>query len=468
VPGPDLENTPFTDAAPELTPAFLAAADVEAGTAELPTAIRVLTMVGWLEHGPTLARAMPSLRRAYINDRQPIPFHDLHGWTSMSAGAFSAFYKYGLPKEVWDHLRGNVVRTVGQTTFYPSLYHAQEALAEAAVAWAQTAVFVANSKASAQRLLAESAAYAELSKAEVDGDLLHTTVPTLAVWLETGPALVREKPKLETVTIADRVPWTSSPTKPPQFFRWQCGFHWGDDRAVLPKAVYDYLDAGYEHVRNQRRYHSLPSAQADLAQAAVRWAQDHPPKEQKPMCVIHTTMDRWLERGPALIEAVPDLEAVVFTDKGPAQNGNSWLLYGSHRTSHHLGSKYVPDDIWSHLESNSMGSVAKPYPTTEAAQDALSKAAIAWAKANPVKSDSSMPGPQIEPHPIVPGGVYRHYKGGRYRVFRVALTEADKVPVVVYSPLDNPESVTWVRPVRDWLAPVAGGTSARYEFVGVD
>jgi hypothetical protein len=53
-----------------------------------------------------------------------------------------------------------------------------------------------------------------------------------------------------------------------------------------------------------------------------------------------------------------------------------------------------------------------------------------------------------------PLGVYRHYKGGRYRVHAVANMEVSHEAVVVYESLqasgEFPQGTFWVRPLREF------------------
>ncbi len=55
---------------------------------------------------------------------------------------------------------------------------------------------------------------------------------------------------------------------------------------------------------------------------------------------------------------------------------------------------------------------------------------------------------------MLPYGVYRHYKGGLYRVHTVAYAEASLEPMVVYESLTDSESVPqgtfWTRPLSEF------------------
>ncbi len=55
---------------------------------------------------------------------------------------------------------------------------------------------------------------------------------------------------------------------------------------------------------------------------------------------------------------------------------------------------------------------------------------------------------------MLPTGVYRHYKGGLYRVHTVAYFEATLEPVVVYESLTDselvPKGTFWVRPLSEF------------------
>jgi len=70
-------------------------------------------------------------------------------------------------------------------------------------------------------------------------------------------------------------------------------------------------------------------------------------------------------------------------------------------------------------------------------------------------------------------GIYKHYKGGEYRVLFVAKGQfedetLDMQDMVVYEALiDNPVSKQWVRPLSDFLGKVnfEGKEIPRFSFV---
>ncbi len=55
---------------------------------------------------------------------------------------------------------------------------------------------------------------------------------------------------------------------------------------------------------------------------------------------------------------------------------------------------------------------------------------------------------------VPPGSLWRHYKGGLYRVLSLALREEDKAQLVLYTlvplPGKDPGPV-WCRPLMEWL-----------------
>ncbi len=55
---------------------------------------------------------------------------------------------------------------------------------------------------------------------------------------------------------------------------------------------------------------------------------------------------------------------------------------------------------------------------------------------------------------MLDSGIYRHYKGGLYKVHTVAYSEATLEPVVVYESITESESVPkgtfWVRPLSEF------------------
>ena len=65
-------------------------------------------------------------------------------------------------------------------------------------------------------------------------------------------------------------------------------------------------------------------------------------------------------------------------------------------------------------------------------------------------------------------GIYKHYKGGVYKVLGVAKSSEDYSDLVVYEALyDNPMSKLWVRPLEDFLSEVEveGKKVKRFEFI---
>jgi len=61
-----------------------------------------------------------------------------------------------------------------------------------------------------------------------------------------------------------------------------------------------------------------------------------------------------------------------------------------------------------------------------------------------------------------PGQIWRHYKGGIYRVVLLAREERTGLPGVVYESMRD--GLTWFRPLEDFLAIVrdAHGTQPRF------
>lgn len=52
-------------------------------------------------------------------------------------------------------------------------------------------------------------------------------------------------------------------------------------------------------------------------------------------------------------------------------------------------------------------------------------------------------------------GMYKHYKGGLYKVIANGLIESTQQPAVVYEAMaDNPKSQIWIREEADFLATV--------------
>ena len=64
-------------------------------------------------------------------------------------------------------------------------------------------------------------------------------------------------------------------------------------------------------------------------------------------------------------------------------------------------------------------------------------------------------------------GKYRHYKGGEYQVYDIAVHSEDESAYVVYRPLYG-ESKLWIRPLDMFLenVEVDGKLSPRFAYVG--
>lgn len=66
-------------------------------------------------------------------------------------------------------------------------------------------------------------------------------------------------------------------------------------------------------------------------------------------------------------------------------------------------------------------------------------------------------------------GIYKHFKGGMYRVIGVAKHSETLEDLVIYEALyDNPESKFWVRPLENFLgeAELDGKKISRFEYIG--
>ncbi len=70
---------------------------------------------------------------------------------------------------------------------------------------------------------------------------------------------------------------------------------------------------------------------------------------------------------------------------------------------------------------------------------------------------------------LVPGGVYRHYKGNRYRVLGEAKHSETLETMVVYQALYD-ERGLWVRPLEMFLEKVCvdGREQPRFAYIGPD
>ena len=70
--------------------------------------------------------------------------------------------------------------------------------------------------------------------------------------------------------------------------------------------------------------------------------------------------------------------------------------------------------------------------------------------------------------PIARGTLWRHFKGGVYRILHIALMEGTREDVVVYMNVtehgaDLPVPQIWVRPVNEWreFVEIPGGTGTK-------
>lgn len=67
---------------------------------------------------------------------------------------------------------------------------------------------------------------------------------------------------------------------------------------------------------------------------------------------------------------------------------------------------------------------------------------------------------------VPPGSVWRHFKGGQFRVIRVVFDSEALQLEVVHEPVENP-NVAFCRSLRDWLETVSfkGYTLSRFERI---
>ena len=74
--------------------------------------------------------------------------------------------------------------------------------------------------------------------------------------------------------------------------------------------------------------------------------------------------------------------------------------------------------------------------------------------------------PELKPLQSDISGVYRHYKGGMYRVIGVARYSETLEAMVVYEPLDGSTGL-WVRPASMWneMVTVDGQEQPRFARV---
>jgi hypothetical protein len=68
--------------------------------------------------------------------------------------------------------------------------------------------------------------------------------------------------------------------------------------------------------------------------------------------------------------------------------------------------------------------------------------------------------------PLIRAGIYRHYKGGMYKVIAIAMHTETREEMVVYRSLDD-ERQLWVRPLEMFREriKVDGKPVPRFEFI---
>ena len=64
---------------------------------------------------------------------------------------------------------------------------------------------------------------------------------------------------------------------------------------------------------------------------------------------------------------------------------------------------------------------------------------------------------------MIQKGIYRHFKGGIYEVIGVAIHTETQDGLVLYRDYENPDSITWARPVSMWNDMVNG--KKRFELI---
>ena len=64
---------------------------------------------------------------------------------------------------------------------------------------------------------------------------------------------------------------------------------------------------------------------------------------------------------------------------------------------------------------------------------------------------------------MISKGIYRHFKGGIYEVIGVAIHTETQDGLVLYRDYENPDSITWARPVSMWNDMVNG--KKRFELI---
>ena len=64
---------------------------------------------------------------------------------------------------------------------------------------------------------------------------------------------------------------------------------------------------------------------------------------------------------------------------------------------------------------------------------------------------------------MIKKGIYRHFKGGTYKVVGVAIHTETQDGLVLYKDVNNPHNIIWARPVSMWNDMVNG--KKRFELI---
>lgn len=68
---------------------------------------------------------------------------------------------------------------------------------------------------------------------------------------------------------------------------------------------------------------------------------------------------------------------------------------------------------------------------------------------------------------VLPGQVYKHFKGGEYTVVAVGLNEPDLEPLVHYRASDDPYAIVWTRQLHVFTGRALEGDTLVTRFVQI-
>ena len=74
---------------------------------------------------------------------------------------------------------------------------------------------------------------------------------------------------------------------------------------------------------------------------------------------------------------------------------------------------------------------------------------------------------QLRDSGVLPGQIYKHYKGDEYLVTAVGLNEADLEPLVHYRRADDPYAIVWTRTLAVFMGRTLDGETLVTRYVQI-